>query len=440
MKVGMAEALPGKVLAEADVVVVGGGISGQTAAASAAARGASVLLLEKETQPAFEGSGRAQGSLRLQGRAAAELPLAQEAIELWKQVGDEADIELSFGGNIYLCDDPAELPRLRGLVETAHKCGLDQVDLLEPERARSVLPGADGPFTAAMWSPHDGQCDPGKATRHFADVAAGRGARQLYGVRVRRVLEQAGSVTGVATEQGVVKGRAVIVAGGVWTPHLARTVGVKVPIMPVVVSQCETTPSALRVAPTVRAFACGFRQRPDGRIVLSAGLNTIVEHRVTAADLYDVRTWLTRFSSNRRNVRMRLDVPATLAQLRIGAPLSTRLVPRGTEPPPPNRGGMERALTALHELMPGTRDAAIDRVWSGWIDLSPDGLPIIDGHAGPRGLSLATGMSGHGLALGPVTGEILADLALDGRTARPIHPFRVSRFREERVPSPEKMI
>jgi glycine/D-amino acid oxidase-like deaminating enzyme len=44
-----------------------------------------------------------------------------------------------------------------------------------------------------------------------------------------------------------------------------------------------------------------------------------------------------------------------------------------------------------------------------------------------------TGLSGHGLALGPVLGEITADLALDGAIQRPIHPFRLARFREERV-------
>jgi glycine/D-amino acid oxidase-like deaminating enzyme len=49
-------------------------------------------------------------------------------------------------------------------------------------------------------------------------------------------------------------------------------------------------------------------------------------------------------------------------------------------------------------------------------------------------------LSGHGLALGPVIGEITADLALDQTTTRPIRPFRLARFREERVEIPDKMI
>ncbi len=74
------------------------------------------------------------------------------------------------------------------------------------------------------------------------------------------------------------------------------------------------------------------------------------------------------------------------------------------------------------------------------IDMSPDGLPIIDGDVGAEGMVIVTGLSGHGLALAPVIGEIVADLALEGETARPVRPFRLARFREESVPAPEKMI
>ena len=58
----------------------------------------------------------------------------------------------------------------------------------------------------------------------------------------------------------------------------------------------------------------------------------------------------------------------------------------------------------------------------------------------PEGLVFVTGLSGHGLTLGPVIGEIAADLVTTGTTSRPIHPFRLSRFREEVVAIPRKTI
>jgi sarcosine oxidase subunit beta len=424
----------------AHVVVVGGGISGYATAAAAAERGASVIVVEKELEPAFEGSGRAQGSLRLQGRAAVECPLAQEAIERWRALGDEVDCELRFGGNLYLCDDPAELPTLRSLVEEAHHAGLPDVRLLDRPATQAVLPQATGPFAAAMWSAYDGQCDPAKATKAFAARAQRAGVTTLASTLAQRIEARADSVRGLHTSQGFIEAGAVVVTGGVWTPHLVGTVGVDVPIMPVIHGQAETSPAGVHIEPTVRAFGFGFRQRPDGRLVLSAGINARVEHRLTLADTRGARLWSARYLRNRGNVRLRFDPALTLRQLHDRSRLSTAHIPVATEPPAPRRADIDAALAALKRALPELGGLRVERYWSGLLDVSPDGLPIIDHQAGPDGLVFVTGLSGHGLALGPVMGEICADLALDGETSWPIHPFRLARFREERVATPTKMI
>jgi sarcosine oxidase, subunit beta len=181
-------------------------------------------------------------------------------------------------------------------------------------------------------------------------------------------------------------------------------------------------------------------QRPDGRLVLSAGINARVEHRLSLGATRNVRLWASRYRVNRGNVRIRFDPTLTVRQLRDRSRLSTGHIPIATEPPAPRRADIHAALAALKRTMPAFETLRIDRYWSGMLDISPDGLPIIDHRAGPDGLVFATGLSGHGLALGPVIGEISADLALNGATARPIRPFRLARFREEPVALPDKMI
>lgn len=434
----------GDLPATADVVVVGGGICGLACAASAAARGAEVVLVDKEDGPGREGSGRAQGSLRLQGREAVEFPLAQEAIRLWRQAGEEAaadgtDFELVFAGNVYLCDDEAELPTIRRLVDEAHRFGLRGVELLTPEQARAVIPAAQGPFVAAMYSPVDGHCQPDKATVHYARKAARAGAGLHYGHKAVRLLADGGAVRGVETDRGAIEAGAVVVAAGIWTPYLSASAGVQVPVMPVALSEAETVPVAPLFEQTIRAFGFGGRQRPDGRVVFSAGINTTVDHAVTLYDLRHLRLWVPRLLRHWKDVNLSLDLRRVGAQLRRGSALAPELIDPAPDPPP-NVPAMDAALASARRLIPGLAGVPIARRWAGMVDMSPDGLPIVDAHAGPDRLVVVTGLSGHGLTLGPVLGEIAADLALTGRTPRPVHPFRLARFGEGTVPIPAKMI
>jgi sarcosine oxidase subunit beta len=81
-------------------------------------------------------------------------------------------------------------------------------------------------------------------------------------------------------------------------------------------------------------------------------------------------------------------------------------------------------------ILPAFREARLARVWGGLIDLTPDGLPVLDAPAQVPGLVIAAGFSGHGFCLGPVTGQIVADLATGCENRHPIAPFRLARFND----------
>src|SRR6266513_759757 len=95
--------------------------------------GARVVVVEKEAGPGLEQSGRAQGAIRVQGREAAELPLAIESLEIWRSVAEHGDeFELRFGGNLYLCTSDDEVRHAAELQATAHANGRTDVRLLTP--------------------------------------------------------------------------------------------------------------------------------------------------------------------------------------------------------------------------------------------------------------------------------------------------------------------
>jgi FAD dependent oxidoreductase len=208
--------------------------------------------------------------------------------------------------------------------------------------------------------------------------------------------------------------------------------------MPVAVSQCETEPVEPLIGPTLRCFQFGAHQRPNGRISMSAGMNTIVDHYLSLASLRHVRTWTRRYLPNRKAIRLHVDWRRLARELRgrsvDAADYMARPVERAA-----NRKLMDASLEAAGRMIPRLRDVRITRYWAGVVDMSLDGLPILDGSTRVDGLVVVTGLSGHGLALGPAIGRIAADLATEGRTDRPIDAFSLRRF-EGDTPIPMKMM
>src|SRR5206468_12722659 len=134
---------------------------------------------------------------------------------------------------------------------------------------------------------------------------------------------------------------AVIVTGGIWTASLAATAGVDIPVMPVALSQCETEPVETLLAPTLRCFDFGARQRPNGQLSLSAGMNTVVDHYLSLASLRHARTWTRRYLANRKAIRLRVD----WAQLRGHS--AAQAVERAA-----NHALMDASLAAAAKMIP----------------------------------------------------------------------------------------
>jgi sarcosine oxidase subunit beta len=111
-----------------------------------------------------------------------------------------------------------------------------------------------------------------------------------------------------------------------------------------------------------------------------------------------------------------------------GSPVSWDGTQHTSENVMPSLQQMQRTFADTASLLPQLADVRISRIWGGLIDRTPDVIPVIERVPDMEGLVIGAGFSGHGFCLGPVTGEILADLAITGTTRHPIAPFSLDRF------------
>ena len=111
--------------ARADVVIIGGGIIGTSAALFLAEKGVSTVLCEK-CHIAGEQSSRNWGWCRKMARDPREIPLVIESLRLWQGMNERVEAETGFRtcGIMYLAEKQDDLARLGGcLAEIAASIG-----------------------------------------------------------------------------------------------------------------------------------------------------------------------------------------------------------------------------------------------------------------------------------------------------------------------------
>ena len=370
-----------------EIVVIGGGISGTAAAYELARAGAKVTLLERGSLASMA-SGWTLAGVRQSGRHPAELPLATAAVARWEQLGEElgADVEYRREGNLRLARSPEEVPVIQAIVAEQRDLGLDLTFLptTPPSarsrrllRNRSSPPRTARPMATPTLSP---RCRPSPGPPRDT-------GRRMHTETVATAIDAGGGrVRGVRTANGDIAADVVVVTAGVYSARLCAPMGLDLPIQVSRVAVVQTVPLPPLIRQVVGTAGADFagRQEVGGRFRLTGG----------------GQPW-----------------PHSLEELA-----------HGDEPVLPPVGDVIAALNRGIEVLPALASARVARVWGGLLDMTPDALPILERPPDLEGLVIAAGFSGHGFCLGPVTGQIVRDLVLEGTPAFPIQPFRRDRF------------
>src|SRR4051794_6378560 len=160
-----------------EVVIIGGGISGTSAAYELAKSGARVTLLERGSLASMA-SGWTLAGVRQSGRHPAELPLAKAAVERWAELGEElgSDVEYRRQGNLRLARTPEEVPVIAGMVAEQRSLGLELDFLPDTQAVREIAPALAETVLAASYCPTDGHANPNLTVQAFAAASVRWGA------------------------------------------------------------------------------------------------------------------------------------------------------------------------------------------------------------------------------------------------------------------------
>ncbi len=426
---------------EAEVVVVGGGIVGCAAAYYLAKRGTKTILVER-AEVAGEQSGRNWGFVRQQGRDPAEVPLMVEGNRIWRGLEQElaADVEWVQGGNLALAADDERMALFEAWLNIAKQHGMDTRALTGDEVAQ-MIPAMQERWRGGLFTATDGHAEPVKATDAFRRAAVEAGALVYSNCAAERLEMEGGRIARVVTEQGDIRAGKVVCAAGAWSAKLMRQIGLNLPQRRIRATVARTSPAPPITQAGVWGPKVAFRQRKDGTFNIAAG--GVTDYDVTLDSLRNMRVFLPNYWKNRK-----------LFEFHVGKPLLrdlTGLLPgsaarrrpfsydRDIETPP-NPARPKKALAEMQRLFPSLDGLRVERSWAGYIDAMPDMIPVIDEPTKPGGFLVATGFSGHGFAMGPIAGKLIAEMIVDGRPSLPVEAFRLSRFKEGAIAPPRNVV
>lgn len=365
---------------KADVVIIGAGSTGMSAAYELAKAGVDTLVVDKSSL-SMEAAGRNPGGIRQIGRDPDELPLMFEAMRRWHNLPEElgCDLELREDGYLWVALNEKELEMQHVLVKRDTKYGIKEY-VLDLQQIQEMAPAISDFIVGGLYSPTDLIANPFLVARGYYTNAKRYGAKFLFDTEVVDLRMKDNRIEGVLTSQGEISTHVVINAAGPWSDHIARMVGINIPLSPCPNQFIVTEPVKAILPPLLLISAIGVcRQSEEGNVYIG---NT-------------------------------------------NAPGGIGGFSKAT-----NYGEMTRTATNILKIVPAFRKLNIIRTWVGTIDFSPDDN-FIFGHIDQvEGLILASGFSGHGFALTPILGQLLCELITQGKTTLPVDAFRLDRFKQ----------
>lgn len=309
--------------------------------------------------------------------------LMKRSIELWGELAAKYGFPYKRSGYLWLIEREDDYTKFERIKEFHNRLGLE-TRFVDQNFVESVAPTVDtSRLVAALYDPLAGKASPFKSLHALYLASKRRGVEYRVGERVTSILGEGGKVSGVRTVKGDVRSESVVVAAGVGSRELLKTVNVDAPLQPV---------------PHHAAITEEYGRAFDPLLV-------------------DVSTGAYAVQTSHGHVLMGVEIkeePNAAPVVRLDF--------------------LSKLVKVWSRWLPWLVESNILRYWVGYYNMTPDHHPILGPVEGVEGLYVATGFSGHGFMMGPVVGDEVSEWIVNGAPSiKEAKKLALSRFREGRL-------
>jgi D-amino-acid dehydrogenase len=294
----------------------------------------------------------------------------------WQEQG--IDCSLSTRGLLMLCNSQHGLKEEVALAEKARELGIP-ASVLDPQETASLDPNITMKVHGSVYYPKDCHLNPAQLIRALRNKISSLGGKFVYGKHVTGWNEHRGTIQAVQTTSGEYQADEFVLSSGVWSDEMSKPLGLKIPMQ----------------------AGKGYSLTLPDPVELPKVCSILVEAKVA--------------------------VTPVGSALRFGGTMQLGELNESIDP-----RRINGILKSIPKYMPKFKALHFSGIepWVGLRPVSPDGLPYIGRARGIRNLVVATGHAMMGVSLGPITGDLVAEI-LDGQsTSIDLQLASVDRFKD----------
>jgi sarcosine oxidase subunit beta len=379
---------------KAEIVIIGGGISGTAIAYNLANKGMTDVVVFDDNYMTGGATGRCGAGVRQQWSSRGNCVMAKMSVDFFERAQEELgyhrDVEFKQEGYLIVATTDEEDAQFTKNVALQNEVGIPSRKLTLDE-ALEIVPHLNKDIVkSATFCPTDGHLNPFLMTDAYYTAAKRLGVRFFYREKVNEIVVEDGKIVKVITDQREVHTNKVVNAAGGYSAEVGKMAGVDIPVFSENHQILVTEPIENIQGPMVISFSKNIycQQVPHGSFLM--GRSNPDEQ--PSHDISSTHDFLD-----------------------------------------------EMAKTAV-ELLPPLANLRVVRQWGGSYNVSPDRQPILGDTDQLEGFYLACGFSGHGFMFAPMTGLLLSEVILNQPTTIDLSDLHIDRFKTNRLATYEHSV